>query len=123
MSSIPLGEDILLARHGANIVKLRQDRRNRQTVALLKDGATDTASNELGVAVLSPAASMSRGVRSYLNDEAPVKRSEVRSLGKISLGFSAITGVVFGALLLITYRIGGNELLENMSTAYSQYPM
>lgn len=123
MSSIPLGEDILLARHGANIVKLRQDRRNRQTVALLKDGATDTASNELGVAVLSPAASMSRGVRSYLNDEAPVKRSEVRSLAKISLGFSAITGVVFGALLLITYRIGGNELLENMSTAYSQYPM
>lgn len=123
MSSIPLGEDILLARHGANIVKLRQDRRNRQTVALLKDGATDTASNELGVAVLSPAASMSRGVRSYLNDDAPVKRSEVRSLAKISLGFSAITGVVFGALLLITYRIGGNELLENMSTAYSQYPM
>ncbi|WP_431710285.1 hypothetical protein [Glutamicibacter uratoxydans] len=123
MSSIPLGEDILLARHGANIVKLRQDRRNRQTVALLKDGATDTASNELEVAVLSPAASMSRGVRSYLNDDAPVKRSEVRSLAKISLGFSAITGVVFGALLLITYRIGGNELLENMSTAYSQYPM
>lgn len=123
MSTIPLGEDILLARHGADIVKLRQDRRNRQTIALLKSGGTDTASNHIDTQVLSPAASMGRGVQAYLNDEASVSRTEIRSLAKLSLGFSAVTGLVFGGLLLIAYRVGGSELIENLSAAYSQYPL
>ena len=123
MSTIPLGEDILLARHGANIVKLRQDRRNRRTVAILKDGATDTASNRIDSLVTTPAASLGRGVQTYLNDEAAVSRQEVRSLAKLSLGFSAITGAVFGALLLIAYRVGGSEMLEHLSTAYAHYPL
>lgn len=123
MSTIPLGEDILLARHGANIVKLRQDRKNRQTVAYLRDGATDTAANVLAVPVLTPAASFSRGVQTYLNDEAAVTRKEVRSLAKLSLGFSAVAGALFGGLLLIAYKVGGNEMLDHISTAYSYYPM
>ncbi|GAA0195330.1 hypothetical protein ACF046_06415 [Glutamicibacter creatinolyticus] len=123
MSTIPLGEDILLARHGSNIVKLRQDRKNRQTVAYLRDGATDTAANVLGVPALTPAATFGQSVQTYLNDEAAVSRKEVRSLAKLSLGFSAFTGAVFGGLLLLAYKVGGSELLDNLSAAYSYYPM
>ncbi|MBM7769541.1 hypothetical protein [Glutamicibacter nicotianae] len=117
MASIPLGEDILLARHGANIVKLRQDRKNRMTVAYLRSGAIDTASNLLTAPVpaLTPAASITEGAARYLNDEAEISRREVRSLVKISLGFSALMGVVFGGLVLALYKVGGNEALQSLS--------
>ncbi|WP_413454985.1 hypothetical protein ACLQ8T_13915 [Glutamicibacter sp. FR1] len=117
MASIPLGEDILLARHGANIVKLRQDRKNRMTVAYLRSGAIDTASNLLTAPVpaLTPAASITEGAARYLNDEAEISRGEVRSLVKISLGFSALMGVVFGGLVLALYKVGGNEALQSLS--------
>ncbi|UUX58396.1 hypothetical protein [Glutamicibacter halophytocola] len=117
MATIPLGEDILLARHGANIVKLRQDRKNRETIAFLRDGQTDSASNLLAVSagVLTPAASFSHGAAKYLNDEAEVSRGEVRSLIKISLGFSAVMGIVFGGLVLALYKVGGNEALQSLA--------
>jgi len=117
MATIPLGEDILLARHGANIVKLRQDRKNRETIAFLRDGQTDSASNLLAVSagVLTPAASFSQGAAKYLNDEAEVSRGEVRSLIKISLGFSAVLGIVFGGLVLALYKVGGNEALQSLA--------
>lgn len=123
MNTIPLGEDILLARHGANIVKLRQDRRNRQTVAVLRNGGTDTASNQLEAVVLSPAASIGRGVQAYLNDETAIDRSELRSLAKLALGFTAVTGAIFGGLLWVSYRVGGEELLTDLTTAYGPYMM
>ncbi|UYQ76973.1 hypothetical protein OF385_13260 [Glutamicibacter sp. JL.03c] len=117
MATIPLGEDILLARHGANIVKLRQDRRNRATIAILRDGQTDSASNllTLPARALTPAASFSQGAAKYLNDEAEVSRGEVRSLVKISLGFSAAMGIVFGGLVLALYKVGGNEALQSLA--------
>jgi len=117
MATIPLGEDILLARHGANIVKLRQDRKTRSTVAVLRDGKMDTASNLLTSSTpsLSPAASFSRGAVRYLNDEAEVSRGEVRSLIKISLGFSAVMGIVFGGLVLALYKVGGNEAIQSLA--------
>lgn len=117
MATIPLGEDILLARHGANIVKLRQDRKTRSTVAVLRDGQMDTASNLLTFSTpsLSPAASFSRGAVRYLNDEAEVSRGEVRSLIKISLGFSAVMGIVFGGLVLALYKVGGNEAIQSLA--------
>ncbi|KSU65276.1 MULTISPECIES: hypothetical protein [Micrococcaceae] len=117
MATIPLGEDILLVRHGANIVKLRQDRKNRATIAFLRDGQTDSASNVSTVAApaLTPAASISKGAAKYLNDEAEVSRGEVRSLVKISLGFSAVMGTVFGGLLLALYKVGGNEAIQSLA--------
>ncbi|MGP9529301.1 hypothetical protein [Glutamicibacter sp. AOP5-A2-18] len=117
MATIPLGEDILLARHGANIVKLRQDRKTRSTVAVLRDGQMDTASNLLTFSTpsLIPAASFSRGAVRYLNDEAEVSRGEVRSLIKISLGFSAVMGIVFGGLVLALYKVGGNEAIQSLA--------
>ncbi|QIV86575.1 hypothetical protein NMP99_14250 [Glutamicibacter mishrai] len=117
MATIPLGEDILLARHGANIVKLRQDRKNRATIAILRDGQTDAASNlmTLPARALTPAASISQGAAKYLNDEAEVSRGEVRSLVKISLGFSAAMGIVFGGLVLALYKVGGNEAIQSLA--------
>lgn len=117
MATIPLGEDILLVRHGANIVKLRQDRKTRSTVAILRDGQIDRASNRLIITtpVLSPAASFTQGAARYLNDEAEVSRGEVRSLVKISLGFSAVMGIVFGGLVLALYKVGGNEALQSLT--------
>ncbi|MGO2121640.1 hypothetical protein ACTXM3_07180 [Glutamicibacter arilaitensis] len=117
MASIPLGEDILLARHGASIVKFRQDRKNRMTVAYLRGGAIDSASNLIAAPVpaLTPAASFSQGAVRYLNDEAEVSRGEVRSLVKISLGFSAVMGIVFGGLVLALYKIGGNEAIQSLT--------
>lgn len=117
MATIPLGEDILLARHGANIVKLRQDRKNRATIAILRDGQTDAASNlmTLPARALTPAASIIQGAAKYLNDEAEVSRGEVRSLVKISLGFSAAMGIVFGGLVLALYKVGGNEAIQSLA--------
>ena len=101
MSTIPLGEDILLARHGANIVKLRQDRKTRQTVAYLRDGATDTAANVLAVPVLTPAASFIRGVQASHKDEAAAARRELRALANLSLAFVAEAGAFSEELLLV----------------------
>lgn len=137
MGTIPLGEDILLARHGSNIVKLRQDRKHRSTVAYLRGGEIDTASNVLMATqevapVVSqaafeqaqpaagqpatPAASISAGAARYLNNESAISRDEVRSLAKISLGFSAIMGTVFGGLLLALYKVGGTEAFDSIAT-------
>ena len=87
------------------------------TVAYLRSGATDTASNLLTTPVpaLTPAASFTEGAVRYLNDEAEISRGEVRSLVKISLGFSALMGVVFGGLVLALYKVGGNEALQSLS--------
>lgn len=117
MATIPLGEDILLARHGANIVKLRQDRKNGATVAHLRGGGTDSASNllTLPAPALTPAANFSRGAARYLNDEAEISRGEVRGLVKISLGFSAVMGIVFGGLVLALYKVGGNEAVQSLA--------
>lgn len=137
MGTIPLGEDILLARHGSNIVKLRQDRKHRSTVAYLRGGEIDTASNVLMATqevapVVSqaafeqaqpaagqpatPAASISAGAARYLSNESAISRDEVRSLAKISLGFSAIMGTVFGGLLLALYKVGGPEAFDSIAT-------
>lgn len=135
MGTIPLGEDILLARHGSNIVKLRQDRKHRATVAYLRDGEIDTASNILKKAPIAaaaisqaapsrpvadkpatPAASISRGAARYLNNESAISRQEVRSLAKISLGFSAVMGTIFGGLLLALYKVGGPEAVNSLAT-------
>ncbi|GAB3620167.1 hypothetical protein GCM10027417_14280 [Glutamicibacter endophyticus] len=119
MSTIPLGEDILLARHGANIIKFRQDRKNGRTVAYLRNGQTDTAANLVArVGALTPADSMRGAAERFLNDEATVSRREARTLAKISLGYSIVAGVVFGGLLLALYHVGGADSLQYL-TSYS----
>ncbi|MGP4995276.1 hypothetical protein [Glutamicibacter ardleyensis] len=121
MGAIPLGEDILLARHGESIIKFRQDRKNRATVAYLRGGEMDSASNILSANVLStsvrtPVQTISQGTMTCLNNESSVSRQEVRSLVKVSLGFSAVMGVVFGGLLLALYKVGGNEAITSLSS-------
>ena len=120
MSTIPLGEDILLARHGSNIKKFRQDRKHRLTIAYLRTGGIDTASNQFQAApVLTPAASFSRNAAQYLNDEAAVSRKEVRMLAKITLGYTAVATAVFGGLIGVLYRIGGVDALQVAANAMS----
>lgn len=117
MGTIPLGEDILLARHGSNIVKLRQDRKQQTTIAYLRDGATDSASNLITLtAVTTPAQNIVEGAAKYLNDEAEISRSEMRTLGKISLGYSAAAGVVFGGLMLLLYKMSDSAIFENLAS-------
>ncbi|MFJ2619270.1 hypothetical protein [Glutamicibacter sp. NPDC087344] len=135
MGTIPLGEDILLARHGSNIVKFRQNRKHRETVAFLRGGDIDTAPNTVNAVPVaarsisqiesaypaaqvpeSPAASISRGAARYLNNESAISRQEVRSLAKISLGFSALMGTIFGGLLLALYKVGGPEAFDSIAT-------
>lgn len=54
VSTGSLGEDILLARHGDRILRLRQDHRTGQTVATLRDGTTDAAPNRIDGGILAP---------------------------------------------------------------------
>ncbi|WP_130451308.1 hypothetical protein [Zhihengliuella halotolerans] len=49
----PLGEDILLARHGDAVTRFRQDRRLGVTVAVLRGGGRDSAPNRLDAVVPS----------------------------------------------------------------------
>lgn len=115
MGAIPLGEDILLARHGSNIMKFRQDRKNRATVAYLRSGDMDSASNVVATRVMTPAESFSRGAVDYFNDEATVSRQEVRSLVKISLGFTAGIAAIFGGLMFALYKFGGDQAITSLA--------
>ena len=121
MGTIPLGEDILLARHGERIVKFRQDRKKRSTIAYLNNGTVDSASNEVFASALqyakTPAVALNEKARRYVNNESAVKREEVRALARISVGFSALVGTIFGGLLLAIYKMGGTEALASLANS------
>lgn len=96
-----LGEDILLARHGGAILRLRQDHRTGQTVATLRDGTTDAAPNwiEGGVLAPRPTERVRLGWAALTHDGDPATVRELRFLGRLSVIWIAVT-LLLGALLV-----------------------
>jgi hypothetical protein len=115
---MPLGEDILLARHGSNIAEMTQDRKRNLTRARLCDGSTDTASNHLvnlnAMASLTPAERMSKVAENYTEDRLSVSRSEIRFMAKLSgIWLVASTALIMGFGWAI-YNYGDPEMLVQM---------
>ena len=113
--TMPLGEDILLARHGSNIVEMTQDRKNNLTRARLVDGTLDTASNFLvslnAMAAVTPAERFTKVAGDYSADRLPVSRQEVRFMAKIT-GIWAVASTAFiGALGWVIFNYGDPESL------------
>lgn len=86
VSTGSLGEDILLARHGDQILRLRQDHRTGQTVATLRGGTTDAAPNRIdgGVLALRPGESARLAWSTLTDDGSPETARELRFLGRLT---------------------------------------
>lgn len=139
-AATPLGTDILLARHGDRIVRWEYDNDADVTRALLPDGTWDSAPNHLEYDVVpspvrdaslatlaaaekaklaapkkeTPAAKAARWMGDYREDRLPVKRSEVRWLGKISLIWVAASSVIAAGLAYVTLEFGDPATLVQM---------
>lgn len=115
---MPLGEDILLARHGDRLIEMTQDRKNNLTVARLVDGSTDSASNYLvnlnDMAALSPVERLGKVAGDYSEDRLPVSRREVKLMLRLSAAWLAVSSVVVGGLSWVIYTYGDPELIISM---------
>ncbi|MDO5745272.1 MAG: hypothetical protein Q4P23_12470, partial [Micrococcaceae bacterium] len=117
--------DILLARHGSNIVEMTQDRRNNLTRVRLADGSMDTASNFLvslsamASAAQTPASRISKAADSYSADQLPVSRKEIRFMAKLA-GIWAATSLAFvGGLSWAIFTYGdADSLVQVMGTGF-----
>jgi hypothetical protein len=112
---MPLGEDILLARHGSNIVEMTQDRKNNLTRARLVDGSFDTASNFLvslnAMAAITPAERFSKVAGDYSADRLPVSRSEIRFMAKLSAAWGVASLAFIGGISWVILNYGEPEML------------
>lgn len=97
-TAAPLGEDILLARHGANVRRIRQDRTLGVSVAELRSGGVDVAPNRLdgGAPVLAPAERAATLLGDYRAGRTGISRAEVRILGRVAAVWS-VAAVAVGA--------------------------
>jgi hypothetical protein len=112
-----LGEDILLARHGANIARMRLDRRADRMVATLRDGSVDCASNSILAAGPSPLARLGAQLEAVRTDTASVSRDEIRTLVKFSLVWLLISAVLtVGVIWALT--ASGNPEMVNQALIY-----
>lgn len=122
-NAMPLGEDILLARHGSNIVEMTQDRRNNLTRARLADGRIDTASNFLvGLNAMSavaqtPASRLDKVAENYSADKLPVSRKEMRFMAKLAGAWAATSLVIVGGLSWVIFTYGDAESLVQVMGA------
>lgn len=122
-NAMPLGEDILLARHGSHIVEMTQDRRNNVTRARLADGSIDTASNFLvslnamASAAQTPASRFSKAADSYSADQLPVSRKEIRFMAKLAGAWAATSLVFVGGLSWVIFTYGDPDSLVQMMGA------
>ena len=120
---MPLGEDILLARHGSNIVEMTQDRRNNLTRVRLADGSIDTASNFLvslnamASAAQTPASRISKAADNYSADRLPVSRNEIRFMAKLAGAWAATSLVVVGGLSWAIFPFGDADSLVQVMGA------
>ena len=109
---MPLGEDILLARHGDRLIEMTQDRKNNLT------GSTDSASNYLvnlnDMAALSPVERLGKVAGDYSEDRLPVSRREVKLMLRLSAAWLAVSSVVVGGLSWAIYTYGDPELMISM---------
>ena len=122
---MPLGEDILLARHGSNIVQMTQDRRNNLTRARLADGRIDTASNFLvnlnamSAVAQTPASRFGKVAEDYSADQLPVSRKEIRFMAKLAGAWAATSLVFVGGLSWVIFKYGdADSLIQVMGAGY-----
>lgn len=118
LRTMPLGEDILLARHGDRIVEMTQDRKKQLTVARLVDGSTDSASNYLvnikELLALSPAERMSKLAGDYSADRLQISRKDIKFMMRISALWTAASAVFIGGMTWAIYTYGDAETLSLM---------
>ena len=118
LRKMPLGEDILLARHGDRIVEMTQDRKNQLTIARLVDGSTDTASNYLvnikEMMALTPVERMNKLAGDYSSDRLQVSRKDIKFMMRISALWTAASAVVIGGMTWAIYKYGDAESLTFM---------
>ncbi|WP_146111837.1 hypothetical protein [Arthrobacter sp. MYb227] len=115
---MPLGEDILLARHGDRIVEMTQDRKNQLTIARLVDGSIDSASNYLvnikEMMALTPAERMNNLAGDYSADRLQISRQDIKFMMRISALWTAASAVVIGGMTWAIYTYGDAESLTFM---------
>lgn len=90
----PLGEDILLARHGDAVKRFRQDRRLGVTVAVLRGGGRDSAPNRLDAVVpsaLPPAERAAAVMGDFRAGLSNAQRAEARYLAKVAALWTMLT--------------------------------
>ena len=116
--TMPLGEDILLARHGDRIVEMTQDRKNNTTRALLSDGTSDTASNFLvslnALAAVTPAERFGKVAGDYSADRLPVSRQEIRLMMRLSVAWAVVSTAIVGGLTWAIYSYGDPATLTQI---------
>lgn len=118
----PLGEDILLARHGDRVVRMTQDRGRGVTVAVLRGGEVDVAPNRLDVVVPAPPAERAAAfVRDYRAGQSGVDRDEVRLLVRMSAIWTAATVAVCSATAWWAVSAVDPEALQAMMMAGGGY--
>lgn len=124
-NAMPLGEDILLARHGSNIVQMTQDRRNNLTRARLADGRIDTASNFLvnlnamSAVAQTPASRFGKVAEDYSADQLPVSRKEIRFMAKLAGAWAATSLVFVGGLSWVIFKYGdADSLIQVMGAGF-----
>lgn len=120
---MPLGEDILLARHGDRILEMTQDRKNNLTLVRLADGSTDSASNYLvdvrAMVALSPAERFGKVAGDYSAGGLPVSRSDVKMLARLSAVWLAASTVLIGGVAWAVYTYGDPAtVMSIMGAAY-----
>ncbi|MFF5792057.1 hypothetical protein ACFY5D_08430 [Paeniglutamicibacter sp. NPDC012692] len=120
---MPLGEDILLARHGDRIVDMTQDRKNNVTRARLSDGTSDTASNFLvnlnAIAAVTPAERLSKVAGDYSADRLSISRKEIRLMMRLSAVWAVVSAAIVGGLTWAIYSYGDPEtLVQIMGTSF-----
>jgi hypothetical protein len=115
-----LGEDILMARHGDRIVKMRHDRKSRSTVATLADGTTDSAPDSIidmpavSIEANTPVHQLARFRRDYAEDKLAVSRRELRLLGRITAVWTVVAGAVTAGSIWLMASTGNTELMAAM---------
>ncbi|WP_189349471.1 hypothetical protein [Zhihengliuella salsuginis] len=120
----PLGEDILLARHGDAVVRLKQNRTLGITVAVLTGGGIDTAPNRLDAVVPAPAPPAARAATlmgDYRAGRTGVDRNEVRLLAKFAAAWTAVTVAVCSATAWFAFETMDPEVLQSMMMAGGAY--
>lgn len=119
--TMPLGEDILLARHGDRIIEMTQDRKQGLTVARLADGSTDHASNFLvnlnAMVALSPAERVGKLAGDYSADRLPIRRQDVKFMLWLSAAWATASAVVVGGMTWAIYNFSDPEIVISMMGA------
>ncbi|WP_422934307.1 hypothetical protein [Sinomonas sp. P47F7] len=118
--SMHLGEDILLARHGAHIHHLVHDRRNRRMVAVLHDGTVDFASNALLAAAPTPLERLSQQLQDVRNDVAPISKADLKILGWFTAGWAVVSAIFIVGTIALSAATG-TQAFAQAATIFPSY--